>query len=81
VAPLAMGSLCHQSREVEWGTEFSCGCTLVYPNFPNAYAMQCMLKSNIYFNSQGCEQDQKNKFRTENSIGPLIDTKLVGHIT
>jgi hypothetical protein len=25
----------------------SCECTLVYPYFPNAYAMQCMLKSNI----------------------------------
>jgi hypothetical protein len=22
------------------------------PNFPNAYAMQCMLKNNIYFNSK-----------------------------
>jgi hypothetical protein len=30
------------------GTEFSCRCSLVYPNFPNAYAMQCMLKSNIF---------------------------------
>jgi hypothetical protein len=40
--------------------------------------MQCMLKSNIYFNPQGCEQDQKNKFGPEDSIGPLIDMKLVG---
>jgi hypothetical protein len=40
-------------------SEFSCECTLVCRRFPSAYAMQCMLKSNIYFNSQGCEQDQK----------------------
>jgi hypothetical protein len=36
------------SREAEYGSEFSCGCTLVYPCFPNAYAMQCMLKSNTF---------------------------------
>jgi hypothetical protein len=40
-----------------------------------------MLKSNIYFNSQGREQDQKNKFRAEESIGSLIDTKFVEHKT
>jgi hypothetical protein len=57
--------------------EFSCECTLVYTIFPNAYAMQCMLESNIYFNSQGCEQDQKNKFRTEDSIASLIGTKYL----
>jgi hypothetical protein len=51
------------------------------PKLPNAYAMQCMLKSNFYFNSQGCEHDQKNKFRTEESIGSLIDTKFVEHRT
>jgi hypothetical protein len=34
--------------------------------------MQCMLESNIYFNPQGCEQDQKNKFRPEDSSRPLI---------
>jgi hypothetical protein len=58
-------------------TEFPCECTLICRRFPNAYAMQCMLKSNIYFNSQGCEQDQKNKFRTADSIGPLIGTKFL----
>jgi hypothetical protein len=52
------------------GTEFSRGCMLAYPNFPNAYAMQCMLKSNFfYFKTRGREQDPKNKFRTEESIG------------
>jgi hypothetical protein len=59
-------------------TEFSCGCTLVYPSFPNAYAMQCMLKSNIYFNSKVVSKTKKNKFRIEDSIGPLIDTKICG---
>jgi hypothetical protein len=56
---------------------------LVNPCFPNAYAMQCMLKSNIYFNSKthGCEQDHKNKLRTEESIGFLIGTKFVEHRT
>jgi hypothetical protein len=39
--------------------------------------MQCMLESSIYFNSQGCEQDQKNKFRTEDSIASLIGTKYL----
>jgi hypothetical protein len=64
------------------GTEFSCECTLVYPCFPNAYAMQCMLKSNI-FNLQHkvLSKTGKNKFRTEESIEPLLDTKLVGHRT
>jgi hypothetical protein len=54
------------------GTEFACECTLVYPCFPNAYAMQCMLKINIYFNSQSREQGQRNKFRTEESIGSWL---------
>jgi hypothetical protein len=45
--------------------------------------MQRMLKSNPYFNSKthGCEQDQKNKFRTEELIRSLIDTKFVEHRT
>jgi hypothetical protein len=51
------------------------------PKLPNACAKQCMLKSNIYFNSQGREKYQKNKFRTEESIGSLIDTKFVEHKT
>jgi hypothetical protein len=63
------------------GTEFSCGCTLVYPCFPNAYSMQCMLKSNIYFNSPSREQDQRNKLRIDESIGSLIDTKFLEHRT
>jgi hypothetical protein len=76
-----MGSLLHQQAKQSRGTEFSCVCKLVYPSFPNTYAMQCMLKSNIYFDSQGRDQDQKNKFRTEESIGSLIDTKFVEHRT
>jgi hypothetical protein len=64
------------------GTEFSCECTLVYPCFPNAYARQCMLKSNI-FNLQHkvLSKTEKNKFRTEESIGSSIDTKSVEHRT
>jgi hypothetical protein len=69
------------NRSRVWVRSFPCGCTLVYPNFPNAYPMQCMLKSNIYFNSQGCEQDQKNKFRTEEPIGSLIGTRFSDHKT
>jgi hypothetical protein len=34
-------------------------------------------KSDIYFSSQSCEQDQKNKFRTEDSIGSSIGTKFL----
>jgi hypothetical protein len=64
------------------GTEFPCGCTLVYPNFPNAYAMRCMLKSNIFnLKHKVVSKTQKNKFRTEESIGSLIDTKFVEHRT
>jgi hypothetical protein len=64
------------------GTEFSCGCTLGYPNLPNAYAMQCMLKSNIFnLKHKVLSETAKNKFRTEESIEPLLDTKLVGHRT
>jgi hypothetical protein len=53
------------------------------PMLPKCICDQCMLKSNIYFNSKthGCEQDQKNKFRTEDSIGFLIGTKFVEHRT
>jgi hypothetical protein len=44
--------------------------------------MQCILKSNILnLKSQGREQDPKNKFRTEESIGSLIETKFVEHRT
>jgi hypothetical protein len=32
-------------------------------------------------NSQGCEQDQKNTFRTEDSIESLIGTKFLDHRT
>jgi hypothetical protein len=41
-----------------------------------------MLKSNI-FNLQHkvLSKTEKNKFRTEESIEPLLDTKLVGHRT
>jgi hypothetical protein len=62
------------------GTEFSRGCTLAYPNFPNAYAMRCMLKTNIFNLKHEVEsKTQKNKFRTEESIGSSIDTKFVEH--
>jgi hypothetical protein len=46
---------------------------LVCPRFPNAYAMQCMPKSDINFNSKSREQDPKrNKFRIVELIGSLI---------
>jgi hypothetical protein len=35
-------------------------------------------KQHFYFKTQGCEQDQKNKFGTEESIGYLIGTKIRG---
>jgi hypothetical protein len=31
-------------------------------------------QNDIYFSSQGCEQDQKNKFMMEESIGSRIGT-------
>jgi hypothetical protein len=69
-------------RDKAKGTEFSCECTLVYPCFPNACAMQCMLKSNIFnLKHKVVSKTQKNKFRTEESIGSLIDTKSVEHRT
>jgi hypothetical protein len=69
-------------RGKEKGTEFSCECTLVYPCFPNACAMQCRLKSNIFnLKHKVVSKTQKNKFRTEESIGSLIDTISVEHRT
>jgi hypothetical protein len=64
------------------GTEFSCGCMLVYPNFPNAYVMQCMLKSNIFnLKHKVLSKTEKKKFRIDESIGSLIDTKFLEHRT
>jgi hypothetical protein len=62
-------------------TESSCKCTLVYPSFPNAYAMQCVLEGNIFFNlnHKVVSKTGKNKFRIEESIGSLIATKFVEH--
>jgi hypothetical protein len=40
--------------------------------------MQCMLKSNVFnLKHKILSKTEKNKFRTEESIGPLINTKLV----
>jgi hypothetical protein len=59
------------------GTKFSCECTLVYPCFPNACAMQCMLKSNILnLKHEVVSKTQKNKFRTEESIGSWLTRNL-----
>jgi hypothetical protein len=55
---------------------------LVYLSFPIAYAMQCMLKSNIFnLKHKVLSKTEKNKFRIEESIGSLIDTKFVEHRT
>jgi hypothetical protein len=60
------------------GYGVSCGCTLVYPCFPNAYAIQRMLKSNILIQITRFEQDRKrNKFGIEESIGSFTGTKFV----
>jgi hypothetical protein len=34
-------------------------------------------KQHFYFNTRSCEQDQENKFTTEESIGSWIDPKFV----
>jgi hypothetical protein len=55
---------------------------LVYLSFPNAYAMQCMLQSNIFnLKHKVLSKTEKNKFRIEESIGFLIGTKFMEHGT
>jgi hypothetical protein len=53
----------HQNiREIEYEHwNFSWVCTLVHPMLPHACAMRCVLKSDICFNLEGCEQDQKDQ--------------------
>jgi hypothetical protein len=41
-------------------TEVSMQMHISTPKLPNACAMQCILKSDNYFNSRSCEQDQTN---------------------
>jgi hypothetical protein len=59
--------------------EFSSGCTLVYPSFPNAYAMQCMPKMTFTLIHKVVNKTKENKFRTEDLIGSLIGTKFLDH--
>jgi hypothetical protein len=49
-------------------TQVDLGLTNVSRFDSNAYAMQCILKTDFYFNSKRCEEDQKNKFRIERSV-------------
>jgi hypothetical protein len=44
--------------------------------------MQCMLKSNIFnLKPKVLSKTEKNKFRIDESIGSLIDTKFLEHGT
>jgi hypothetical protein len=43
---------------------------LDHPGFPSAYTMQCMLKSDIYFNSKSRVEDQKG---ISSGLGDRLD--------
>jgi hypothetical protein len=59
-------------------TAFSCECTLVYPCFPNAYAIQCMPRSIILFLIHKVASKTKwDKFRIEELIRSLIGTNFL----
>jgi hypothetical protein len=52
------------------------------PMFPKCMCYAVHAQSNIFnLKPQGREQDPKNKFSTEESIGSLIGTKFVEHRT